>query len=127
MKRILRLSALIGAIAAAIILAPLTSTSQSDAKADHRIYNNGGYYYGNGYGQGYYGNGYGQGYDTYNGGYGTWNAPRPYGYSVYGNGPYGYGNGYQNPGYYYGPSYGYGRVYSPYGRGVSTPFFQLRF
>ena len=125
MKRILRLSALLGAFVAAVCLTTLTPGLQSSASAYGILsIGPGGVNYYSGYGQGYYG-GYGQGYSQpYGNGY------APNGYYGYGNGPYGYGSPgvtvYGNNTYYSrhhhdsGPVY-YGRnhgpVYSPYGYG----------
>ena len=87
MKRILRLSALLGAFVAAVCLTTLTPGLQSSANAYGTIsIGPGGVSYYSGYGQSYYG-GYGQGYG------------QPYGNSYGNNGYYGYGNG----------TYGYAR------------------
>ena len=125
MKRILRLSALLGAFVAAVCLTTLTPGLQSSASAYGILsIGPGGVNYYSGYGQGYYG-GYGQGYgQPYGNGY------APNGYYGYGNGPYGYGSPgvtvYGNSTYYSrhhhhsGPVYygrNYGPVYNPYGYG----------
>jgi hypothetical protein len=116
------LSALTGAIALAVSLVSLTSTSQSAAQAGplFNILNGGGYY----------GGGYGPGYGTYS----------PYGYGPYGYGSTpgytypAYGGGYSYPGYNSGP-YGYGYTqtyrptvytpynYGPYGYGVRQSYY----
>lgn len=124
MKRILRLSAIAGALVAAFCLTSLTPVSQSTAYGYGTItIGPGGVSYYNGYGQGYYG-GYGQGYgQPYRDGYGN------DGYSVYGYGPYGYGTPdvyvygnrtYSRHHYHRSPVYygrNYGPMYSPYGYG----------
>lgn len=119
MKRILRLSTLAGAMAAAALLTTLAPVAQREANA-------GPYYYGGGYAPRY--GGYsGYGYGPYgNLGY-TYVAPRAYVYPSVG---YGYvypsqtynglfGVNYGNSGYY---PQAYRPAYNPYGYGGYGPY-----
>ena len=122
MKRIPRISAIAGAMVAAVALVGLAPTSHSDAQAGPIVdFLSGGYY--GGYGP-VYGGYSGYGYSPYGYGY-TYTAPRVYVsppvrgyvYPGYGAGPYGYGS----PGGYVYRPYGY-RAYNPYGGPVYGPY-----
>jgi hypothetical protein len=92
MKRILRLSALTGCIAAAVWMALLAPTAHNLAYAQQTLMGNHTVVYYNGYGQGYYGGtvpNYG----------GTYVFVPNNGYSGYGSGPYGNYPGYGNLGF----------------------------
>ena len=121
MKRILRLSALLGAYVAAVCVTTLTPGLQSSANAYGILsIGPGGVSYYSGYGQGYYG-GYGQQYGNgygNNGYYGYGNGTYGYGspgVTVYGNRTYSRRNHYHSGPVYYGRNYG--PVYNPYGYG----------